>query len=178
MTARDIAKLNGSKTYVGVACKREHSGLRYTVNADCVECAELRQKTAARQKFEAQYRKTKQYQNYQKAYQKTYAKSEAYKAQKTRYAQKNKGKIAAKTKKYTASKLKRTPHWLTEDDFWMIEQAYELAQQRSELFKFPWDVDHVIPLQGVLVSGLHTPYNLQVIPARDNRSKSNRFVQS
>jgi hypothetical protein len=178
MNAREIAKLNGSKTYIGAVCKRAHGGVRYTVNADCVECADMRQNVPSRREFEAQYRKTEQYQNYQKAYQKTYAKTDVYKAQKSKYAQANKGKFAAKSKKYHASKLKRTPHWLTEDDFWLIEQAYELAQRRSELFGFPWDVDHVIPLQGELVSGLHTPYNLQVIPAQLNQSKSNRFVVS
>lgn len=73
---------------------------------------------------------------------------------------------------------KRTPRWLQEDDFWLMEQAYELARVRTQLFGFPWQVDHVLPLRGKLVSGLHVPHNLQVIPARDNRSKSNRFAVS
>ena len=86
----------------------------------------------------------------------------------------NKHKVNAKTRKRQASQLQRTPKWLTENDFWMIEEAYELATLRTKLFGFPWEVDHVIPLQGRLVSGLHTPYNLQVIPRTENRSKNNR----
>ena len=56
----------------------------------------------------------------------------------------------------------------------MIRQAYELAQLRTKIFGFPWHVDHVLPLKGRLVSGLHTPINLQVIPGVDNLRKGNR----
>ena len=71
---------------------------------------------------------------------------------------------------------KRTPCWLQEDDFWLMEQAYELANLRTRLFGFRWDVDHIVPLHGKLVSGLHVPHNLQVLPAKSNRDKSNKFV--
>jgi hypothetical protein len=87
----------------------------------------------------------------------------------------NKGKVNANTVKRRLAKANRTPAWLTTDDYWMIEQAYELATLRTELFGFAWHVDHVLPLQGKLVSGFHTPYNLQVIPGVDNVRKSNTF---
>jgi len=57
----------------------------------------------------------------------------------------------------------------------MIEQAYDLAQLRTKVFGFKWHVDHVIPLKGKNVCGLHTPYNLQVIPAKENLRKRNFF---
>jgi hypothetical protein len=91
------------------------------------------------------------------------------------YAKTNRIKLTAKTRAYQTAKLHRTPAWLTEDDFWLMEQAYELANVRTKMFGFPWHVDHVIPLQGKLVSGLHSPYNLQVIPAKENLSKNNKF---
>ena len=40
------------------------------------------------------------------------------------------------------------------------------------------EVDHIIPLQGKLVSGLHTPTNLQVITARDNAKKGRKYLIS
>ena len=85
------------------------------------------------------------------------------------------GKLSAKENKRKAAKIQRTPAWLTDDDHWMIEQAYELSALRTRIFGFPWHVDHVVPLQGKLVSGLHTPYNLQVIPGAENVRKSNLF---
>jgi hypothetical protein len=87
----------------------------------------------------------------------------------------NKGKVNAHTVKRRLAKINRTPKWLTADDHWVIEQAYDLAALRTKLFGFAWHVDHIIPLQGKLVSGLHAPYNLQVIPGVENVRKSNKF---
>lgn len=92
-----------------------------------------------------------------------------------RWRAQNIGLVNQYTGQRRAARLQRTPLWLTADEHWMIEQAYELAAMRTEQFGFPWHVDHVIPLRGKLASGLHTPYNLQVIPAVDNLRKSNRM---
>jgi hypothetical protein len=96
------------------------------------------------------------------------------------YVRKSKAKnpavVLASTIKRRLAKINRTPMWLTPDDFWAMEQAYELAALRTKIFGFAWHVDHVIPLQGKLVSGLHTPYNLQVIPGSENVRKLNHFA--
>jgi hypothetical protein len=73
------------------------------------------------------------------------------------------------------SLMQRTPKWLSEDDFWVIEQAYKLSSLRTKMFGFQWHVDHIIPLRGKVVSGLHTPTNLQVIPWIYNQRKTNKF---
>jgi len=100
---------------------------------------------------------------------------ESVKASKKQYAQNNKHVINAAVARRRAAKLQRTPAWLTEDDHWMIKQTYELATLRTKMFGFQWHVDHVVPLQGETVSGLHVPWNLQVIPAKINVSKKNRW---
>lgn len=92
-----------------------------------------------------------------------------------RYRENNLALLNAKAKRYVLARERRTPKWLTPDDLWMMEQAYELAALRSTLFGFPWHVDHVLPLHGRVVSGLHVPHNLQVIPGSENRAKSNRY---
>ena len=89
---------------------------------------------------------------------------------------KNKDKRAAYEAKRRATLLQRTPKWLTDIDLWIIEQAYHLAQVRTNLFNFQWHVDHIIPLQGRKVSGLHVPSNLRVIPGSENTKKSNKYV--
>ena len=91
------------------------------------------------------------------------------------FRKKHPAKVNAKEVRRKAAKLRRTPAWLTDDDHWMIEQAYEIAALRTEMFGFPWHVDHVAPLMGKQVSGLHVPHNLRVIPGAENMSKGNRF---
>ena len=97
-------------------------------------------------------------------------------AAKKKYKIVNLEKVRADCVYRRVSKMHRTPAWLTSDDHWLIEQAYEIAAVRTKMFGFSWHVDHVIPLQGRLVSGLHVPTNLQVIPAVENIRKANRFV--
>lgn len=99
---------------------------------------------------------------------------EKIKADKKLYAQTNKEIINAAVARRKAKKLQRTPMWLNEDDHWMIEQAYELAALRTKMFGFQWHVDHVLPLCGKTVSGLHVPVNLQVITGVENIRKGNR----
>jgi hypothetical protein len=65
------------------------------------------------------------------------------------------------------------PKWLTDDHKWMIEEIYELRDLRSKLTGVVHHVDHIVPLRGQNCCGLHVPWNLQVIPAVDNLSKSN-----
>jgi len=94
------------------------------------------------------------------------------------YKQRNPGKVRADTVRRRTAQLQRTPGWLAPDDFWMMEQAYELAALRTKMFGFVWHVDHVVPLQGKRVSGLHVPTNLQVIPGVENVSKANKWAHA
>jgi len=101
---------------------------------------------------------------------------EGSKLAKKAYKLANPWKGSADNAKRRAAFLERTPAWLEEDDFWLIEQVYALASLRSKMLGFTWCVDHIIPLKGKLVSGLHIPINLQVIPEIDNLRKSNKFI--
>lgn len=83
-------------------------------------------------------------------------------------------KLAA-VRRYQASKLNRTPTWLDQEDVWLTSEIYELAARRTKMLGFPWHVDHIVPLRGVKVSGLHVPWNLQVIPGIENQRKGASF---
>lgn len=87
----------------------------------------------------------------------------------------NPGKDAALKALNKQARKKRVPTWLSDDDKWLIEQAYDLASLRTRSLGFPWHVDHIIPLNGRRVSGLHVPANLQVIPGVENLRKGNRM---
>lgn len=88
-----------------------------------------------------------------------------------RWARANPEKRAATLAKRRAFELKATPKWADHD---AIGVVYLYAQVRRE-FGENVEVDHIVPLQGKTVCGLHVHDNLQVIPRFDNRSKSNRF---
>jgi len=87
------------------------------------------------------------------------------------YCQENKDKKRQGAMKYISSKMQRTPKWLTEDDFWVMEQAYITAEERTKKYGVKFHVDHIIPLQGVDVCGLHVPWNLQILPILSNKRR-------
>lgn len=94
------------------------------------------------------------------------------------WAKANKGVANANKKAYKMQKAQALPVWVKADQdlMWMMQEAYALAKVREKMFGFSWHVDHKIPLRGESVSGLHVPWNLQVIPGAENMSKSNKFV--
>lgn len=87
----------------------------------------------------------------------------------------NKGKINSYVKFRKLSKIKRTPIWLTKDDLKQIAEIYKEANRLSVETKTKHHVDHIIPLQGKNVSGLHVPSNLQILTATENCRKSNKY---
>jgi hypothetical protein len=76
------------------------------------------------------------------------------------------------TAKRKATKLNATPSWANE---FFINEAYQLAKLRTEMLGFAWQVDHIVPLISKSVCGFHCEDNMQVIPAKNNAAKGNRF---
>jgi len=72
-------------------------------------------------------------------------------------------------------KAQRTPFWITEEDHEVMRGVYKECRAISQSTGVPHQVDHIVPLRGELVSGLHVPGNLKIITAKENRSKSNRY---
>jgi hypothetical protein len=73
-----------------------------------------------------------------------------------------------------AKKLLATPPWLTDGHIAHIKRIYKLCAIVTEATLIQYHVDHILPLQGKEICGLHVPWNLRVIPAKDNISKGNR----
>jgi hypothetical protein len=75
-----------------------------------------------------------------------------------------------------SNKLQRTPKWLTQEDKEKIRLVYKEAKCLTETTGEQYHVDHIIPLQGELVSGLHVPNNLQILHWKDNLSKRHKYT--
>lgn len=86
-----------------------------------------------------------------------------------------------KVRFYNASRKKTrltaTPNWLTKDHKMFMEIQYQMALLLKERLGFEHHVNHIHPLQGKNVCGLHVPWNLRVIPASDNIRKSNKLLE-
>ena len=74
-----------------------------------------------------------------------------------------------------ASQMKSSPAWLNKVQKRQIQDIYWLARDLKIVTGEDYHVDHIVPLQGKNVSGLHVPWNLQVLPADINLSKRNTF---
>jgi len=69
-------------------------------------------------------------------------------------------------------KREAKPSWVDQEE---IDVVYREAASVARDTGVPHDVDHVVPLRGRNVSGLHVPWNLRVIPASENRAKGNKW---
>jgi hypothetical protein len=90
---------------------------------------------------------------------------------------KNLAHYAARASEGRAIKFRATPAWLTPIQMAQIHAMYEVAAMCSVQTGIKHHVDHIIPLNGKTVTGLHVPWNLRVIPAQENISKSNRILE-
>lgn len=74
-----------------------------------------------------------------------------------------------------ASRAKRLLRYVAWADQEAIKAVYAEAERASRRTGIPHEVDHIIPLRGKTVSGLHVPENLRVVPKVVNREKRNHF---
>jgi hypothetical protein len=93
--------------------------------------------------------------------------SNFYKANKERY-------VAARARR-RAAQDSATPAWLTAIDKAMIQEMYDVSEARYIQTGIKHHVDHIVPINGKNVAGMHVPWNLQVITAHENLSKGWRF---
>lgn len=109
----------------------------------------------------------KQRQQYKKrlAYHAEYDAKPEQKLKKRLWHNNNKGHSASITARYRARKDQRTPKWA---DLEKIKQIYINCPKGMA-------VDHIVPLRGEIVSGLHVHNNLQYLPIEENCKKRNKF---
>jgi hypothetical protein len=166
--SRKKAQAQGLSHYcTGVPCTHGHIALRRVNDRVCTECDKVA-KAARRTTSANEQVKSTRRGSYEKH-------KEAALLAKKIYRANNKGKINALCAARKKVIKQRAPQWLTSFDRLKIRCMYQLAAMYTRENSEPWHVDHVIPLQGLKVSGLHVPNNLRVIRGLDNIKKKNKY---
>ena len=93
------------------------------------------------------------------------------------YQKRNPDKNTAKTANYNSKKKGSMPSWLSADDVSRIKSIYKMCRAISKKTNVQHHVDHIVPLNGKECSGLHVPWNLQILPRDENLRKSNRLIE-
>lgn len=88
------------------------------------------------------------------------------------WVHKNRGAHVAKCALARARRRKAAPAWLSADHKRQMRDIYRDAAHLGA------HVDHIIPIKGETVCGLHVPWNLQILSPKDNLQKGNRLVSA
>lgn len=179
--------------YTSRVCKSGHVAERLVSNASCLDCmlesnARAREKDPERFKAYSRdtgarflannpdYTKTQYGLHKEKIKARTLAHQrdnpEMARARRLRWKRKNAEWCAGWSAKRRQTLRRQTHAWLTPDQIAEIDAIYFEAANKDG---GPWHVDHIVPINGVSVCGLHVPWNLQILLAVENMQKGNRF---
>lgn len=143
ISRKEALKIGQTNYYTGRPCKNGHTDLRNCITRNCLTCTRMKAS-----EFSASV-KGKIYRSLNRHKQDKFLARE----RSIRFAQNNPAKVRANTRRQQAARLKRVPSW---SEIEAIEKFYEDCPVGME-------VDHILPLQGKLVSGLHVLSNLQYL---------------
>jgi hypothetical protein len=185
---RAEAKATGAKYYfTGEPCKHGHIAPRKTKGA-CVECLKVEWQQAAetRAEYFKEYNASEagieaKQAYYQRNREAVIARAQARPLEEKRVYQKawkdaNQIWVRADTKARRRKHRDATPPWLTRKQKAEIRQLYQIAITMTKTTGERYVVDHIVPLRGESVCGLHVPWNLRVITQDENLKKSNKHV--
>ena len=184
--SRSAAKAIGAKYYfTGEPCSRGHVAPRKTKGI-CIECmkedwAKDNARRALLPKSEAAKAAGRRY--YERNAEQVKARAQGRAQEEVRkYRERHKVANPELYKELTNARRRRfrqaTPKWLTVEQKMEIRLKYRLAVELSRVTKIRHAVDHIIPLHGETVCGLHVPWNLRVITQEENLLKSNKLIDT
>lgn len=179
--------------FTGKPCKRGHVCERYTSTGHCVTC--MIEGARARYYLNAEDKRAKNRAYYAREKDKINKATKRYREEhlaeilvkdRQRYAKNkvaaslnrrmyrinNRGAINAKNIKRKKHVAIATPAWLSKEHVNAIRRMYAKAVEIG------YHVDHIVPLRGKRVCGLHVPWNLQLLTPKDNMEKHNSLKQS
>lgn len=160
MRRRDALRTGATRYFTGKPCKHGHIAERHATHGGCVVCmSAFSKKYSMRPEWMARHAERS------RAYRAKYPDKAT--AAKLNSQRKRPDYYRALYRFHCVKRrceiLRRTPAWA---DLQAIAEIYRACPAGMH-------VDHIVPLRGSAVSGLHVPENLQIIPARENLRKSN-----
>jgi 5-methylcytosine-specific restriction endonuclease McrA len=165
--SRAQAKAVGSKTYfTGKPCKSGHVDRRYASTGACAECLRASTRLAVSLSIDRHRERNRAYYR---------ANSDKIKKKTAAWLKSHPEVVSFFSAAWRAHKTAGCPAWLTACECELMRDAYLYARAWSKATGVPHEVDHIIPLRGKNVCGLHVPWNLRLIPQAENRRKSNRL---
>lgn len=164
ITRQEAIALKLKRYFTGKSCKHSHISERY-LDRRCVDCDRSRSAINRKKNTAKANARTLKWQkdNKEKANKK---------ANDWRF--RNKESVNFFASNYRARKLNASPSWAIKGK---IKEIYLQAKRRELETGVKHHVDHIIPLQGKNVCGLHVHYNLQILTEQENCSKGNKFNQ-
>lgn len=182
-TRKEAVALGAKFYFTGEPCVRGHVALR-KVKGSCLECVKEdwavdNERRKGRPKTEAAIAAGRRY--YEKNREAVIARASARPAEEKRrnraeYKDRNVDVVRADTSVRKRRHREATPKWLTKQERLQMRDLYVQARKMTELTRERYVVDHIVPLRGEEVCGLHVPWNLRVITQDENLKKSNKLV--
>jgi 5-methylcytosine-specific restriction endonuclease McrA len=187
---RSEAKALGSKYYfTGIPCVHGHIALRKTKGA-CLECLKIewdKGKTLRKEYFSSynrsergQLSKAKYYLvNREKVIERAKARAVDDKRKyKKAWKEANPNEVKAFTNDRRRRHKDATPKWLTKEQKAEIRKIYKEAIRLCGDNPKSYAVDHIVPLMGKEVCGLHVPWNLRILTSEENFKKNNKLLDT
>ncbi len=169
VTLKEAKKGNLEFYYTGIPCKRNHIADRYTKNRVCTICRKLVRPTHTAT-YRAKHRERLRLQSAEIRAHDPEKVNLCSKISRERALIKYPERVKRQRQEYCAlrraRKLQRTPKWVNLTE---LKKIYLDCPEGMV-------VDHIIPLKGKLVSGLHVAENLQYLTKYENLSKGNKFA--
>jgi len=184
-TRKEAKEQSATHYFTGEPCVRGHIALRKTKGV-CIECLKEdwqkdNEKRKQKPKSEAAKEAGRKYYERNKEMVKARANartSEEKKAWKKIHKQHNPDYYNVLTSLRKRRHRNATPKWLSNKQKQIIKQLYLIAVTMTKSTGERYVVDHIVPLHGKDVCGLHVPWNLRVITQEENLKKSNKLVAS
>ena len=173
ITRQEAKKAGLARYFTGKPCKHGHIAERRVDNGACSVCSAEQSK-----KWHAEHRECMRKINQRnlekkRIWQKNdYAQNpERYRAYAKKYRDNNKEKRCAYESLRKNRKRNATPDWLTAEDKQWMDAIYRESKALKDKYGVDCTVDHIVPIKGKNVCGLHVPWNLRLMERSANSSK-------